>query len=351
MKTKKEIFKAILVAGLLIGSFLLIKPYFHAIFLGIITAYLLQPLYKTLKNKTKKEGLSKWITVIILIAIMLIIGTVVVNIILVQLNVFTSELKLLSKTNDLKAIFGNLDIASLLEQINKFASRIPYAKIQVDEATLVKQIQNVLKNLVNFLVGILPNVGAFSTAFVLNLIVYFATTFTLISKFDFLIDYIKRISPMDDKFDINFINKGLVMSKAMVKGTFVIALTVGVSSALVLALLGVNYSIFWGFIITILSILPLGGGLVTIPIALVFIFGEQYAKGAILLLYQIILAGNIDTILRPKLVPKEARIPEILILISVLGGLKLFGFMGILYGPIIVALTLTGLESVKQKKA
>lgn len=134
------------------------------------------------------------------------------------------------------------------------------------------------------------------------------------------------------------------MARGVVGGQFVIAAAQGVVEAGILYLAGVEYFFFFALILTFLSVIPLGGGILTIPIGIIMLLTGNIWQGLIILLGHFLIITNIDNVLRPRLIPKSIRINSALMLLSVFGGLALFGFLGIFVGPIIMILVLSTLE-------
>ncbi len=97
-------------------------------------------------------------------------------------------------------------------------------------------------------------------------------------------------------------------------------------------------------ILTVLSIIPLGGGIIVIPIGIIMILLGNIWQGALILAGHFLIVTNEDNILRPKLVPDEARLDPALTLLSVFSGLAFFGFIGIVVGPVIMILIVTTIE-------
>lgn len=127
--------------------------------------------------------------------------------------------------------------------------------------------------------------------------------------------------------------------RATVKGTFVIAVVQGVLVGIALAVAGIPGAAFWGGVTAILSIIPLvGPPLVWGPAAVFLWFDGEVGAAIGLVLYGALFVGVLDNILRPILVGKDTKMPDLLILISTVGGLTLFGAIGIIIGPVIAAL-------------
>jgi predicted PurR-regulated permease PerM len=135
------------------------------------------------------------------------------------------------------------------------------------------------------------------------------------------------------------------MTKAMVKGQFIIALAQGIVDASLLWVVGIDYFFFWLVLLTFLSIIPLGGGIIVIPIGIILILTGNIWQGLVLILGHILIVTNIDNILRPKLVPKDAKLDSALLILSVFAGIAMFGFLGIVIGPVIMILIVTTIEA------
>jgi predicted PurR-regulated permease PerM len=115
------------------------------------------------------------------------------------------------------------------------------------------------------------------------------------------------------------------------------------------AVLGLHSPLVWGVLMFFLSMIPIAGSfLVWGPAAIYLAATGQWAKALALTAWGALLIGMIDNFLRPKLVGEKTRLHELLIFFSVLGGLQVFGLLGLVLGPVIVAITLALLDIFKQ---
>jgi hypothetical protein len=129
------------------------------------------------------------------------------------------------------------------------------------------------------------------------------------------------------------------------KGTFVIALTQGLAMGLVFWLAGVPYGLFLTTISIFLSLVPLIGiSLVAWPVGLILIISGNVFRGVFVIAAFLIFVAQIDTFLRPRLVPKGAQLNPALVILSVLGGLGVLGIVGALYGPVVMILLVTSID-------
>jgi predicted PurR-regulated permease PerM len=135
------------------------------------------------------------------------------------------------------------------------------------------------------------------------------------------------------------------MVRGTVSGQFVIALCQGVAGAASIYIAGFHHGFFiFSILLTALSIIPLGGGIVTIPFGIGMIFYGNIAGGTFVILWHLLVVTNIDNFLRPILVPRDARLNSALMLLAVFAGIAMFGPWGIVIGPVLMILIVTTID-------
>jgi predicted PurR-regulated permease PerM len=120
-----------------------------------------------------------------------------------------------------------------------------------------------------------------------------------------------------------------------------VALLQGTLGAAGFIMVGIPNPIFWGFIMTVLAFLPiplLGTGLVWIPAGIILIRNGDIIGGIFILLYGLLIVSSIDNVIKPHIISGKGKIHPVVALLGLIGGLKLFGFIGIIIGPLIAAL-------------
>lgn len=151
-----------------------------------------------------------------------------------------------------------------------------------------------------------------------------------------------RAVPVGDSREIRLINRFTTVARATIKGTFVVALVQGSLGGLLFYLLGIQAAVFWGVIMTLLSVLPaVGSSIIWGPAAVVLLVTGQIVPGIVLLVSGSVIIGSADNLLRPLLVGKDTELPDYLVLLSTLGGLALIGISGFVIGPVVAALFLS----------
>jgi predicted PurR-regulated permease PerM len=136
---------------------------------------------------------------------------------------------------------------------------------------------------------------------------------------------------------------------ASVYGVLVIAVVQGVLGGLAFWVLGLPSPLLWGVVMIFLSMIPmLGSFIVWVPAAIYLGLTGHWGKALMLAVWGALIIGSIDNFLRPKLVGERTRLHELLVFFSVLGGLQVFGVLGIVLGPVIVAITIALLDVLRQ---
>jgi predicted PurR-regulated permease PerM len=150
------------------------------------------------------------------------------------------------------------------------------------------------------------------------------------------------LMPLNSEQENRLLERFASVTRATVKGTLVIGFIQGALGGLGFLVLGINGWAFWGTIMAVLSIIPaVGAALVWVPAVLYLLVVGQVAKGVILLVWCGVVVSSSDNLLRPKLVGRDAKMPDLMILVGTLGGLTMFGATGVILGPLVAALFLT----------
>ena len=136
---------------------------------------------------------------------------------------------------------------------------------------------------------------------------------------------------------------------ATVYGVLAIAAIQGTLGTFIFWVLGLPSPLLWGVVMFFLSMIPMAGAfLVWAPAAIYLALTGSLTQAAILVVWGVVVIGGIDNILSPRLVGRRASLHELLIFFAVLGGLQVFGVLGLVLGPVVVAMTLALVEMARQ---
>lgn len=148
-----------------------------------------------------------------------------------------------------------------------------------------------------------------------------------------------ELSPLPDEEDAAILDKLVATINSVLIGTLLVSILQGVLAGIGFAMFGIPDSTLWGSLAAISSLIPgFGTSLVLVPgIVYLFLTGKVVA-GLGLTIWSATAVGLVDNLLRPYLVGRGVRIHPLLVLISVLGGIDLFGALGFLIGPVVLSL-------------
>lgn len=164
-----------------------------------------------------------------------------------------------------------------------------------------------------------------------------------------IVNALPNVLPLErTQSEKNFARTREVIS-ASVYGVLVIASIQGALGGLAFWILGLPSPLVWAVVMTLLSMIPMAGAfIVWVPAAIFLAVSGFWVKAIILAAWGTLIIGTVDNFLRPKLVGEKTKLHELFIFFSVLGGLKVFGILGIVLGPVVLAITLALLDVFRQ---
>lgn len=345
-KQQKALTYAVIIA-LLFGAYFL-RDYFLLISLAAIMAFLYNPAYKWLLRKTNnKTGLSVTLTVLFALFTIVIPLSLLLVITVEQAVSFADTIKKAAVNSD----SIKQTITNLLDPINHAINKIPgQGSFRLSIDSMISWLQDnasgIAKQAISHLTGF---VGGFSSLITKSIIFLFVFM-SMLKNQKYIIQVIKKINPLGEHSTDMYLDKIGSMTTAMVKGQFSIAFLQGLIDALLLWAVGFDFFFFWLVLLTFLSIIPLGGGIIVLPIGVAMILFGNIWGGLILIVGHIFIVTNIDNVIRPRFVPKNARLDSALTILSVFAGLAMFGFLGIVIGPVIMIAIITTINVYLENK-
>ena len=184
--------------------------------------------------------------------------------------------------------------------------------------------------------------GQYTLTFTLLLVVTFYTLFYFLKDGERLMDRLVAVLPLGDARERRLFSKFAAVTRATVKGTFVVAIVQGTIGGVTFALLGLGSPLLWGVTMGLMSLLPaIGAAAVWIPAAVFLLASGEPGRALILVGVGAGIIGVVDNALRPILVGRDAGMPDYMILLSTLGGIGAFGVSGLVVGPVVAGLFLT----------
>ncbi|MDD2388415.1 MAG: AI-2E family transporter [Desulfobacterales bacterium] len=324
----------------------LLWPFVSIIILASVVTGIFNPVYRFLKGKIA-DSLASFITCVLIFFILFVPIVFFVGI----LSKEAYDLYLMGKSAVISDQVKNLlESSEIIERANQFFShfKIEVTGEELNKALsetgkivglfLYKQASSIASNMFNFLVNF----------FLMLLVIYF-----LLIDGHKLISFITDLSPLPEKQDEKLIQKFKDMAGAVLMGNGLGGLIQGTLGGMVFGFFGLNSPFLWGVIMGLLAFLPIVGvGAVFLPASIFLFLDGRIGAGIFFIIFYVILSGVTEYIFKPKLVGQRVKMHTLLVFFSIVGGLKLFGILGIIYGPLVVTgfLTLTDIYNSSYRK-
>jgi predicted PurR-regulated permease PerM len=336
--TQKRALAILTMIALLFGAYFL-RDYFVLVVVAAVGAYLFTPLFNRF-NTRLGTGLSVTCTLLSALAMVIVPIGLLVVLAVVQISRMIDSVAGWVKTTDLSGLGDKV-----LHVVNDLLARVPFLHITITSEMLRKAMvtgaQNVGQWLLHFLQGAAGSIAGAVTYAIIFLYVFVA----LLVNREKMRTLIGQLNPLGDEVTDLYLKKTGAMVRGTVFGQFVIALCQGVAGAASIYIAGFHHGFFiFAILLTVLSIIPLGGGIVTIPFGIGMIFYGNIFGGAFVILWHLLVVTNIDNFLRPILVPRDARLNSALMLLAVFAGISMFGPWGIVIGPVLMILIVTTID-------
>jgi len=332
----RAIFLLLLVAGISLLFLEMIRPFFTTLFLGAIFSGLLHPVYqKILLWFRGKAGLAAFATLVLFFFVLLGPAATFLVIVADQAVQVTE-----SAAPWIASVQAQLDEPGAFDRL---IEQFPFAEtLRPYQDQVVQKAGELAGSIGGWVVGALTSVtrGTVTVVFLLFIMLYAMFFFLLDGRR--LLRKILYYLPLSDEDEQRMLGKFVSVTRAMVKGTFLIGIVQGALAGLAFAVAGVPSAAFWGTVMAVLSIVPgIGSALVWVPAAIYLGVIDRMGAAIGLVVWCGLVVGLIDNLMRPWLVGRDTKMPDLMILLGTLGGLFAFGAAGVLIGPIIAALFIT----------
>jgi predicted PurR-regulated permease PerM len=308
---------------------LILQPFIYPIFWAAVIAALFNPVYKRLNSFFKHPNLSSSLSILLVVIIILLPITIL------GLLLFRESFNLYERlsTNQQQIRENILHLAETIKH-NSVTARL-----QIDESFLTDKIGEVTQDISVFMFKEIKDFTQNSLTFLVMFVIMLYALFFFIRDGEKLLKKIMHLSPIGKKYEVMLYEKFTETASATIKGTIFVGGLQGTIGGIMLALVGIKSALICGIFMIFFSIIPgIGSAIIWFPAALFLIFTGHVWAGIFVILFGTFFIGTIDNLLRPILVGKDAEMHPLLILLSTLGGIGLFGVSGFLMGPIIAAL-------------
>ncbi len=317
-------FLVLLVFSAVIAVFILFKPFFIEIIIAAVLSSVFYKAYlKVKKFLFNKRYLASFV---VCLSLLLLVVLPIINLVIYAGNrapmAFNKVNEIVLQTEVLQE--------GLLERFDI---------IGLEDLNLKEVFLNITKDISDFLVSGATYIIKGATGFIISLVIMLLTMFFFFADGENMVKRIKGWSPLPSKYNNEIASRFKNVSRVTLISIFVTAIAQGFIGALGFLVIGWPF-IFVFIIMAALSIIPyLGSSIFYIPVSIYLILSGQVWEGIFVIIWCWLVVSNIDELIRAYIIKGKSKLNPIFIIFSIIGGISMFGFWGVVIGPLVIAIT------------
>lgn len=328
-------FLLILVALVLVGCYLVFRPFLTEIFVAAILASVFYTPFLRFSKFLKGHDKTAAVLMCLLLLVIIILPTI-------KLIGYAGEVSV-NTYNTTVEFFNNHTVNDLFKTEFFQRGTLRYLNLgnYINNDTFKDTLLSVLKQSSNWLLSGATFALRETTDFVISLVLIVLIMYFFFVDGKKMLQRLMHLIPLSDKYNEEIFHKFRAVSQTTFLSTFVAAVAQGVVGAIGFAIIGFP-PFLAGVMVALLSLLPyIGSAFFYVPVGLYYLLIGNIWQGIFILLWGTLVIGTIDNIIRAYMIKDEAEINPIFVLLSILGGIVLFGFWGVILGPLVIALAVT----------
>ena len=324
-----------------LGCFAVIRPYLHPILLAVILGFVMSPVHQKIERlvggrKNTAAGLSCILLTLVVVLPLFFIMFAMIRQAVTSFNAiseFIASGRAAALLDHPLAVKAGGMVSHVLPDIRKFVPDL--ASVKLDKLAM-ETTATLGRNLLNQSGHLVGNIGALIANFGLMLF----TFFFVVRDEEALQDRLLHLIPLTSTQERQIVDKVKDVAKSALLGTFVTAMAQGFAGGLAFFICGLP-GLFWGMVMAFASLIPMvGTALIWGPACIYLLISGSPWLALFLLIWSAVVVGGIDNFVRPLFMQGGSDMHTLVIFFSILGGINIFGLMGLLYGPLLFGLAL-----------
>ncbi|MGJ0492094.1 AI-2E family transporter [Methylobacter sp.] len=326
----RDIIPGILLASLLVLSYMVLREFLLSLVWAFIIAYVTWPAYRWLRRQMQgKKTLSALVMTLIISAIILL--AVFWLVALLQ-----EELRAAYQTLSASFSQGNLQLPGFIKRIPGLGDYLQdgITRLDTDRAGMAKQFANTAQH---WLGDVTKFVGDIGNNLVKLAIILVTVFFCFRDGEEAVRQLHQGLIRFLGKHQHVYLQAAGHTTNAVVFGMVLAALAQGILAGLGFSVAGVQAPVLFGALTALFALIPMGAPLIWLPIAIGLIFLNEVWAGIGLIIWGVLVVSTVDNVVRPLAISGASRVPFLIVMFGVFGGLTAFGVIGIFLGPVILA--------------
>jgi len=336
---RRRIFLMALAIGVTLLFLAVIRPFVLSVLIAAILSALVRPLYLVILRWFR--GRKAWASMTTVFILVLVVGLPL----LAFFGVVATEAVDVSQAAGPwieQQITHGGPLDQRLRQLPLIDHMPALQRLVPTSEQLAAKAGQAASGVASFLVRSLAQVGLGTLSFFLQLFVMLYAMFYFLADGPAILGRILFFLPLALEDQEELLERFVSVGRATLKGSLLIAIIQGALAGLAYWVVGVPAAAFWGTVTTVGSVVPVvGAAIVWVPMVVYLLIAGHGGAATALFLWGVLVVSTADNFLRPRLVGRDARMSDLMVLLSTLGGLVLFGASGFIVGPIVAALFVT----------
>ena len=329
--TFKNTITVVLILGLFILAGIIIKPIIIAIISGVLLGYIFYPFYRFILRKLKREGISALLVCLGLLIIIIGVTSIILS-------------SLVNQSISLYLALQSMDLSIILTQI------LPNFLSNEITTTLGGSLNTFISNTITQLLSKFGDIILNIPMILLQLFVAIFIFFFTLKDGKKGIEYIQSLDLLEKEVQEKFFKQFKAITYSVLMGQIIVGIMQGLIAGLGYFIFRVPNPLILTLLTMLVGIIPLiGPWLVWIPVVIYLFASGNSGAGLGLLIYGAVIISWLDTVIRPIIVAKRTQINSAIVIIGMIGGLYVFGILGLIIGPLVLAYVLLVIELYRKK--
>lgn len=327
-------FFLILGGGVLVLFWRIIAPYAMVLLTAGVFAVVFAPWDAWLRRRLGHPRLAALVTIFLIFLI--IVGPLTIAVLLMadQAN------DLLGRMEEIRGWVANFSI----EQHPAYQALPEFLQLRIVSV----DISAVISNIAAWVASNLDTLFLRAADVVFKTFIFFICLYYFLAERDGFVAELQMLSPFRDRTDRSIIDRMALTVRAVVTGSLIVAVVQGVLAGVGMTIFGVPGAFIWAGVVIVAANIPfVGTSLVLVPVIGYLLVSGNVSGAVGMTIWAAVLVGGVDNFLKPFLVEGKTRMHSLLILLSILGGLQVFGPIGLIVGPTVLAALMALVEMYK----
>jgi predicted PurR-regulated permease PerM len=313
------------ILGLVTILFLyLLRPFFFPIFWAAVIAGVFRPLYSRINRKLNRQNLSTAVF-FFLIALIILLPAGIVGTLVFNESVQNPDTKQMDR--------------SVQRLINTIADNSIARLFHINKAMLIAKTTEVAQGITKYIFVHLTDLTQNTLGLLVQFAIMLYTLFYFVRDGDRFLRMVMKVIPLGMGREKFLFDRFIVTARSTLKVTLIMGGIQGTLGGIVFFVTGVEGAVIWGLMMILMAIVPMVGcAIIWAPAGVLMLLYGHIWEGVLILAFGTFVISTVDNLLRPILIGQDVEMHPLLIFLSTLGGIILFGFSGFVIGPVIVSL-------------